>query len=240
LKEKILNIHGKVAVIAGAAGGLGRVVTQQLAQEGVSLVLLGRSKDRLDDLLKELDLSAKNHMISTADLSQPEALSETANAALEKFGKIDILINLVGGWAGGETLVDVSVDVIENMLQQHLWTTVYLTKVFVPYLKNSSFGRVLVVSSPTATQPGAKSGPYAIGKAAQEALILTLAKELEGTDATANVIQVKAIDTKYRRDSDPSGKYAGWTTPEEIAGAILYLISDQAKQINGARIPLYR
>lgn len=234
-----MNADRKVAVIAGASGGLGKILTQQLAGQGTRMLLLGRSKERLQALLDELSLPAADHMISTADLSQPTALGEIAKSAQEKFGQIDILLNLIGGWTGGKTLAESSADAIQNMLQQHLWTSFHLVQAFVPYIQNSPSGRVLVVSSPTATQPGAKTGPYAVGKAAQEAIILTLAKELAGSQATANIIQVKAIDSEHKREKDPSGKYAGWTTPEEIAAAVLYLVSDQAKRINGARIPLY-
>jgi NAD(P)-dependent dehydrogenase (short-subunit alcohol dehydrogenase family) len=235
-----MSFNGKVAVIAGASGSLGKVVTQQLVQQGTHLVLLGRSRQHLEALLDELKLPAKEHLLLTADLSQPEALGQTVKAAREKFGRIDFLLNLIGGWAGGESLVDVSQESIQEMLQQHLWTTYNLIQAFLPDLKNSPSGRVLVVSSPTATTPGAKTAPYAIGKAAQEALMLTLAKELEGSNATANVIQVKAIDAKHRRAADPSGKYASWATPEEITAAILYLCSEEAKMVNGARIPLYK
>ncbi|HAY84287.1 MAG TPA: hypothetical protein DCY42_05005 [Chloroflexi bacterium] len=234
-----MNADRKVAVIAGASGGLGKILTQQLAGQGTRMLLLGRSKERLQALLDELSLPAADHMISTADLSQPTALGEIAKSAQEKFGQIDILLNLIGGWTGGKTLAESSADAIQNMLQQHLWTSFHLVQAFVPYIQNSPSGRVLVVSSPTATQPGAKTGPYAVGKAAQEAIILTLAKELAGSQATANIIQVKAIDSEHKREKDPSGKYAGWTTPEEIAAAVLYLVSDQSKRINGARIPLY-
>ena len=234
-----MGIEGKVAVIAGASGGLGKMVTQSLAEEGARLVLLGRSQDSLEALVDDLGLAEENILLSTADLSQPGALEGTTKEVKDKFGRVDILINLVGGWTGGDTLVEAAPDAIENMLQQHLWTTVHLVKAFVPAIMDSPDGRVLVVSSPSATQPGAKSGPYAIGKAAQEALILTLAQELEGSGATANIIQVKAIDTNHKRDEEGSSKYSGWTTPEEIAAAVLFLCSEQAKMINGTRLPMY-
>lgn len=234
-----MSLSGKVAAIAGAAGGLGKVVTQQLAQNGVRVVLIGRSQERLQALADELEIPAGDYLISTANLAQPAALAKTAQSAAEKFGQVDILLNLVGGWSGGETLLQVPEETIQTMLDQHLWTTFFLSRAFLPWIEKSSAGRVIVVSSPTATQPGAKTAPYAIGKAAQEALMLTLAEELQGSSATANLIQVKAIDTNHRRDSDPSGKYASWTTPEEISHTILYLCQDAARMINGARIPLY-
>jgi NAD(P)-dependent dehydrogenase (short-subunit alcohol dehydrogenase family) len=109
---------------------------------------------------------------------------------------------------------------------------------FLPAMQQNDFGRVIVISSPTATKPKAKSGPYAVGKAAQDTLMMTLAAELEGTGVTANVIQVHSIDTENKRAADPE-KYARWTTPEEIAAAIEYLISEAGGRVNGARLPLF-
>ena len=233
-----MNLAGKVAVVAGATGGLGKVVTQELAKQGAHLVLLGRSQDQLEALVNELGLAEGEPILFAGSLHQPGSLNEIVKTVMDTYGRIDILLNLVGGWTGGQSLEEVPADAVQNMLDQHLWTTFYLTQAFIPSLKQSPSGRVIVVSSPTATQPGAKTAPYAIGKAAQEALMLTLAKELEGSGATANVIQVKAIDTTNRRESDPTGKYADWTTPEEISAAILYLCSEQARMINGVRIPM--
>ncbi|MGD2027761.1 MAG: SDR family oxidoreductase [Anaerolineales bacterium] len=232
-------LSGKTAVIAGATGGLGKIVTEKLEEDGARLALLGRSEDRLFALLKKLKLPVEDHFVAAADLTDPESLGKTGEAVFEKFGQVDVLLNLVGGWVGGEQLVEVSPDPIENMLDQHLWSTYHLVRAFVPHMGENQFGRVIVVSSPTATRPGPKSGPYAIGKAAQEALMLTLAQELDGTGVTANVIEVRAIDTEHKRDSDSSGKYAGWTTPEEITETIRYLCTVEAARLNGARLPLY-
>ena len=125
------------------------------------------------------------------------------------------------------------------MLQQHLWTTFYLAQAFIPHLVANGWGRLVVVSSPTVVDTPAKRLPYTIGKSAQEALILTLAKELAGSQVTANVLRVKTIDVEHERDRQPTPANQSWTTPEEIYAALLYLCSDEARAVNGARIPLY-
>lgn len=233
-----MDLAGKTAVIAGATGGLGRVVTSSLAQAGVRLALMGRSEEHLNRLADELGLPAAQYLTAAVDLTQPDSLGPTVRAVKEKLGNANLLLNLVGGWLGGKTLVEVSPDVVEEMLDQHLWTTFRLVRAFLPQMLEHHAGRVIVVSSPTATQPRAKAGPYAIGKAAQEALMMTLAAELKGTGVTANVIQVRSIDTEHQRAADPE-KYAGWTTPEEIASAIAYLSSAEGGRVNGARLPLF-
>ena len=116
------------------------------------------------------------------------------------------------------------------MFDQHAWTTIHLLRAFSPKLAANGWGRVIAVSSPLANNPTAKMGAYAAGKAAQETLMMTLADEFAGTDVTTNVIQVKAIDVKG------TGK---GTSPEEIVSAMLYLFSDEAGKVNGARLPLF-
>jgi NAD(P)-dependent dehydrogenase (short-subunit alcohol dehydrogenase family) len=97
----------------------------------------------------------------------------------------------------------------------------------------------VIISVPAAAAPNANGLPYSVGKAAEETLMLTLAEELRHTGVTANVLRVRTIDVEHQREHEPPPKNASWTTPEEIAAALLYLCSEEAGQVNGARIPLY-
>jgi len=156
-----------------------------------------------------------------------------------KFGRADILLHLVGGWTGGKTLLEAGADQLTFMLNQHIWTSFNVIQAFVPLLVKNGWGRIVMISSPFASRPVAKGGPYAIGKAGQEALLLTLSQELKGTGVTANLLQAKTIDTKREKVSTPSAENSSWTTPEELTASILYLLSDEATTVNGAKIPLY-
>ncbi len=234
-----MGLENRVAVITGATGGLGRVVARRLAEEGARLALVSSDSGHLEALGKELSLPEERWLASAADLASSVGAQAAAEAALAKFGRIDILLHLVGGWTGGKTVLQTSTEQVGSMLQQHLWTTFYVAQAFVPHLVANGWGRIMAVSAPTATRPAAKSAPYAAGKAAQEALLLTLARELAGSGVTANLLVVRAIDAQHRRDSEGTAETANWTTPEEIASAIVYLCSDAAGVVNGARIPLY-
>ncbi len=234
-----MTLANRVVVISGATGGLGRVVTQYMADQGARMVLMGRNQERLTNLADDLGLVGDNHLALAVDLVDPVAVELAANTTLQKFGKIDILLQLVGGWTGGELIVNLDRDDISDMLQQHVWTTFYLMQTFIPHLLNNKWGRIVAISSPFAAAPRAKAAPYAVGKAAQEALMLTLAQEIKGTGVTANILLVKTIDVAHKRIQEPSPMNASWSTPEEIAEAILYLSSDQARMVNGARLPLY-
>jgi NAD(P)-dependent dehydrogenase (short-subunit alcohol dehydrogenase family) len=223
-------LENRVFVITGATGGLGQHAARAYAKQGASLALLSTNPEKLDAFAKELNLPADRILTHAADLLVPDAVRDSAKAVTTKFGRVDALIHLVGGWTGGKTLTESSAEDLKFMLDQHAWSSFHLAQAYLPALQKNGWGRIVAVTSPLATQPTAKMGPYAIGKAAQETLLMTLADELRGTALTANVIQVQAIDVKG------TGK---GTSPKEIVAALLYLCSNEGGRVNGARIPIY-
>ncbi len=220
----------KTVVITGATGALGSKAAQAFAARGHSLALLDNDQNKLDALTRELHLPAERLFTSVVDLRDGDALRRAADSVSVKFGGVQALIHLVGGWIGGKSLVEASAADLEFMLAQHAWTTFHLFQSFVPSLVKSGWGRVMIVSASTVPNPPGQTGMYAAAKAAQENLVLTLAAEMKEKGVTANIIQVRAINVE--------GKGTG-TTPDEIVAAMLYLFSDEASKINGARIPLY-
>jgi NAD(P)-dependent dehydrogenase (short-subunit alcohol dehydrogenase family) len=234
-----MTLENRVAVITGATGGLGSIVTHELAARRANLALLDRNPDKLTALTKNLGLPESRIFTHTVDLLDPSKTKSAAEVVAARFGRIDILLHLVGGWTGGKTILESPADDLTFMLNQHVWTSFNVTQAFVPYLVNNGWGRVVMVTSPYAARPNAKGGPYAIGKSGQEILMQTLSQELKGTGVTANLLQAKTIDLKREKVSSPSPDNASWTTPEELASAMLYLLSDEAAMVNGAKIPLY-
>ena len=217
-------------VITGATGALGRLVARTFAERGDSLALLDYDQQKLDSLAQELNLPDDRLLHLVVDLRNGQAVQSAADTVSAKFGRVHALIHLVGGWVGGKTIPESPPEDLEFMLGQHAWTTFHLFRSFAPILAESGRGRVVTISIPLPIYPHAKRGPYAAGKAAQEALVQTLAEEFKDQGLTANIIHVKAIDV----NSEGKG-----TTPSAIAPTILYLLSEEAGKINGARIPLY-
>lgn len=234
-----MGIENKVTVIAGATGGLGRVVAREFSQRGAKLVLVGTNAERLEQLATELNLTPENSLNVVADLTQRGSAQKVLEAALGRFGRVDILFNFIGGWMAGKPVPQVTPEEVQNMLTQHFWTSFNLAQAFIPHMLSNGWGRYVIISTPGAGAPPANSLPYSVGKAAEETLMLTLAEELKHTGVTANVLRVRSIDTEHQREREPSPKNAAWTTPEEIAAVLLYLCSEQAGQVNGARLPLY-
>jgi NAD(P)-dependent dehydrogenase (short-subunit alcohol dehydrogenase family) len=224
--------QGRVVVITGATGALGSKTAHAFAAHGHSLALLDHNQDRLDSLTRDLNLPEERLFASVVDLRDGAAVHSTAEAVSVKFGRVDVLIHLIGGWVGGKTLPEASAEDLEFMLSQHVWTTFHLFQSLAPKLASNAWGRVIIVSASTVPKPPEKRGIYSAAKAAQENLVLTLSAELKDKGVTANIIQVKAIDV------DATRKGAG-TTPDEIVAAMNYLFSDEAGKVNGARIPVY-
>ena len=234
-----MTLENRTAVITGATGELGSILAGRLAALGANLALLDRDGARLEALLNRLSLPPERALAQVVDLLDPAQTQAAAALVAERYGRIDILIHVVGGWTGGQTLVEAPAADLTFMLNQHVWTSFYVVQAFIPYLVRNGWGRVLMVTSPFAARPNARGGPYAIGKAGQEALMLALAQELEGSGVTANLLQARTIDVKREKVTQPSAANARWTTPEELVAAALYLLSDEAGTVSGAKLPLY-
>lgn len=232
------NVQRTVA-ITGASGGLGSALARDFAAGGHRLALLGRDQTALDALVAELPATAGGHFSYAVDLLDPVASVASAAAVAGHFGRVDALLHVVGGWTGGKTVVDTPTEDLAAMLNQHVWTSFNAARAFVPHMVRNGYGRIIMVTSTAGARPSAKGGVYAIGKAGQEALMLTLSQELKGTGVTANVLQARVVDAERKKVSAPTPENAAWTTPEEFAAVIRYLMSDEGGMVNGAKIPLF-
>jgi NAD(P)-dependent dehydrogenase (short-subunit alcohol dehydrogenase family) len=223
-------MNKKTIIVTGATGVLGQLVAKTFAAGGHNLVLLDRDSIKLDSLIRDLNLPSERLHAQSIDLLNGQAVQDSAEAVHSKFGSVHALIHLVGGWTGGKTIPESDAADLESMLNQHVWTTFHLLKSFTPFITESKWGRVIIVSKPETIMPAAKTALYTAAKSAQESLVLTLAQEFKESGLTANVIHVKSIDVKNE------GK---GTTPAEIVSAMQYLFSEEANKVTGARIPLY-
>jgi NAD(P)-dependent dehydrogenase (short-subunit alcohol dehydrogenase family) len=229
----------RVVAIAGATGGAGRAAAAAFADAGARLGLIGTDEARLAALAAELRLPNDRWHPGVGDLRNPDGARGAVEAVADALGPVEVLLHLVGGWTGGTPTVEVSTDDFDSMLGQHLYSTLHMIQATVPGMLVRGWGRLMAISTPLATEPGPRGGGYVAAKAAQESLVRTLARDTAGTGVTANLILVKTIDAKHERDTAPTPKNTSWTTPEEIARVMLFLATDEAATINGARIPLF-
>lgn len=216
----------QVVVITGATGLLGRAAAARFARDGARLVLVGTDRGRLEALAAGAGLEPSRYLLVEADLRDHEAARSMARQAVERFGRVDVLLHAVGGWVGGTAVVDLDPDEVRGMLDNHLWATLNVVAAVVPGMLERGFGRVLAVSSPLAANPGAKGAAYAIAKSAEEVLLRSLAKESAGTGVTANLLVVRAI----------AGADGKGTPPEDLAEVLDYLASPASSSVSGQRI----
>src|SRR5204863_4648403 len=173
------------------------------------------------------------------DLLDDGASREWVGAINERFGRVDGLLHLVGGWRGGQPLVDAPLEDYEWLHDALVRTVQHTTRAFHDSLAASEHGRFVLVSSSQAQSPQATNAAYGAAKAAAEAWTLALADSFKDTAATANVIVVNAILTPRMRQENPDKEYPTFTSAEQIAEAIAFVCSDAAASMNGKRLSLH-
>jgi NAD(P)-dependent dehydrogenase (short-subunit alcohol dehydrogenase family) len=233
------ELAGRVIAIAGAGGGLGPVVAARLAASGAILAATDRHQERLDSLAGDLGLSPERWDGRVVDLLDEDAAREWCAALEQRFGQVDALLHLVGGWRGGASLHEAPLEDWTLLHDLLVRTVQHTTRAFHDALLGSGRGRFVLVSARQAQAPSNDNAAYAAAKAAAEAWTLALADGYSGTQATANIIVVNAILTPQMREADPGKEFASFTPAEHIAEAIAFLCSDAGARINGQRLSLH-
>jgi NAD(P)-dependent dehydrogenase (short-subunit alcohol dehydrogenase family) len=222
-------LDGRVVAVAGAGGGLGPVVVRALADAGAAVAAADRSGDALEGL--DVDCSA-------VDLLAGDGAEAWAAHVQERFGGCDALLHLVGGWKGGklEEFPLADAELLHDLLVR---TVIHASRAFLPALKASGRGRFLLVSSPQADRPSADNAAYGAYKAAAEAWALAVADELDGHGGSANIVRVNAILTPAMRAANPDKPDDTFTPAEDIAAALVWLLSPAAAKMKGQRLALH-
>jgi NAD(P)-dependent dehydrogenase (short-subunit alcohol dehydrogenase family) len=235
------SLEGRAIAIAGAAGGLGPIVADRLAEAGANLALTDRDQGRLDALVADLGLDDSRVDARVVDLLDEDAAGGWAAALAERFGGVDGLLHLVGGWKGGDPLATTPLEDYEWLHDLLVRTVIHTTRAFYEPLAASEHGRFVLVSSSQAQAPGGTNASYGATKAAAEAWTLALADSFReaGSAATANILVINAILTPGMREANPDKAYKTFTSTEEIADALAFICSDAAQKMNGKRFPLY-
>lgn len=232
------DLVGKVAIVAGGTGGLGKAVSLALLQAGAAVNVTYRRQEEFDGLRESAGPNVSLDGLSV-DVTDQAQVTDFVSECQRRYGHIDILINTVGGYRGGATLWETDLSVVEQMIALNLRSGFVLARAVVPIMLNQGAGAIVNVAAKAALHPAAKGAAYAASKAAAVAMMDSLAQELRGTGVRVNSILPSIIDTEANRKSMPNADYSKWPTPEEIAQVILYLCSDDSKLIHGAAIPVY-
>jgi NAD(P)-dependent dehydrogenase (short-subunit alcohol dehydrogenase family) len=235
---------GKVVLVAGGTGGLGRAVSSAFIEDGARVVVTFRRPGDLDELKK----AASVRLVETqgasldgfnVDVTDEAAVAKLIDGIVERHGRLDCLVNAVGGYAGGVKLWEMEAKAFEQQLALNLRSGFVLAKAAARVMVKQGSGAIVNVTSKAAVEHAAGASAYAASKAAAVAMIDSLAADLKGTGVRANSIMPSIIDTPANRKAMPKADFAKWPKPEEIARVILFLCSDEAKLIQGAAVPVY-
>jgi NAD(P)-dependent dehydrogenase (short-subunit alcohol dehydrogenase family) len=227
----MLEFADRVILVTGASGGLGRAVCQAFLDAGA--IVAGVSRSGAPAVVHARFLPIQ------ADLTAPEQAAAAVERARSHSGRLDALIHLVGGFAGGQPIEATDDATWQRMLDLNLNAAFHAMRAVLPVLRAAGQGRIIAVGSRTALEPAARLSAYGVSKAALVALVRTCALELKSTRITANAVLPGVIDTPANRAADPAADFSKWVAPQSIARLILWLASDAACDVNGAAIPIY-
>jgi NAD(P)-dependent dehydrogenase (short-subunit alcohol dehydrogenase family) len=223
-------------VVTGAFGALGSVVARAFGRAGARLALIDVAKPSAEIAA---EFPAPHVLLGGADLSDLEATRKAMAAIAMRFGGIDVLVNVAGGFRW-EKLVDGDVGTWDSLYAMNLRSAVVACKCALPaMLEHGRGGRIVNIGAGAAAKAGAGMGAYAASKAGVQKLTEALAEELKDRGITVNAILPGTIDTPRNRLDMPTADFTRWVAPEEIAEAILFLASDKARAITGASIPVF-
>jgi NAD(P)-dependent dehydrogenase (short-subunit alcohol dehydrogenase family) len=232
-------LTGRVVLVNGAKGDLGVAVVRELAAAEATIVATARDPTRVEALRIEVGLPGERYLARAADLTDPLSAMALVDAAIARFGSLDILVAATGGWRGGKPIAETDVATLNWLLQINLFTVFNACRAVLPHMLARGWGRIITVGARSAQTGQARSGAYAASKAALVALTQSIAAETRQAGITANTLLPSTIDTSANRAAMPDADYSRWVKPEQIAATIRFLCSDGASAISGTAIPIY-
>lgn len=234
-------LENKVALVTGATGALGRIVAKTLLENGAKVVAPYRTEDKLKELTEFVGELKSNLTGVQGDVTDEQSVKNLVQKAIEKHGKIDFLLNIVGAYAGGADIANIEEGLWNFMMNTNLKSVFLCSKAALPYMIKQNFGRIVSVSSRTAVEKRmrVRSGAYAVSKAGVIVLTETMAEEVKKYDINVNCVMPSIIDTPDNRRNYPEADFSKWVDPRDIAEVILFLVSDASKTVSGASIPVY-
>lgn len=222
-------MNGKVIVITGASGALGKVVANAARAQGAKIA-------EIDHAVSTVAPTPDRLVIGGVDLSDTVQAARAIEIAAAHFGRLDALINIAGAFSF-ETIADGDPKTWQRLYAINVMTTLNASRAAIPHLVKSRAGRIVNIGAMGALQAGAGMGPYAASKSGVHRLTEALAAELKGK-ITVNAVLPSTIDTPANRRDMPQADFSRWVTGDELAAVIMFLAGDAASAVTGALIPV--
>ncbi|MBI3668208.1 MAG: SDR family NAD(P)-dependent oxidoreductase [Acidobacteria bacterium] len=234
-----MNFQGKVVIVAGGTGALGRAASVAFLDAGAKVIATYRRQEEYDALVASAGVGAARLGGATVDVTDESAVKAFTEGVTAQHGRLDVLVNAVGGYAGGKKLWEADARTYDQMLALNLKAGWVLARAVLPAMIRRNRGWIVNVASKAAYGRSAGAALYAASKAGALALFDSLAEEVKTYNINVNSVVPSIFDTEANRQAMPGADFSKWPKPEEIAGVILFLCSEEARVVHGAAIPVY-
>ena len=235
----MFDFSNQIVMVSGASGNLGQAVARAFYAAGASLVLLDRKSEQLSGLFPELAGSTKHLLLGSVDATDAGSVGGAVQAAQDRFGRIDVLANTVGGYRAGTPVHETALETWDFMLNLNARTAFVLSRAVVPLMLAQGSGKIVHVAARAALKGGANASAYSVSKSGVVRLVESMAAELRQEGLHVNCVLPGTIDTPQNRQAMPKADHSRWVPPEAIADVMLFLASDAARAVNGAAVPVY-
>jgi NAD(P)-dependent dehydrogenase (short-subunit alcohol dehydrogenase family) len=234
-------LKNRIAVITGGTGALGRAVAERFLEEGarVAVPWIVEAEVPLFNARLGGRFASSDTFLSKVDVGDEQQVAKFVDETAKKMSRIDILVNLVGGFWGGKTIAETTIAEWQAMFDLNLKPTFLCCRAIVPVMQKNKFGRIVSVSSRTGLLGAGEFAAYAIAKGTIKTFTASLAEEVLGDNVLVNAIAPSTIDTEANRKAMPNAKHENWVKPEDIAKTIAYLCSEQNQVTSGTVVPVY-
>jgi len=225
-------MRNKVVLVTGANGGLGVAVTRAILDSGASVVGVSRK-------IEQSAFPDKTFLALKAEIHNLQAALKVVDGVLSHFGKLDALVHLVGGFAGGRSVAETDDATFEQMLEINLNSVFHVVRAVLSVMRKNSHGRIVAIGSRAAVDPGSTVGAYSASKAAMVSLMRTVALENRDAGINTNVILPGTMDTPANRKAMPTADTSKWVRTESVASLVVWLLGKNGDDVNGAVLPIY-
>jgi len=233
----MFDFSDQVVLISGAAGSLGQAAARAFHASGARLVLTDYQEDRLSPLYQDIALS--HCLISSIDITDAEDVDRLVEQAVARFGCVDIVLNIAGGFETSYIVHEKATETWDYMFNLNARSAFLVSRAVAPHMIRKGSGKIVNVSSRSGLKGGANTAAYAASKSAVIRLTESMAAELKDKGIYVNCILPGTIDTPDNRADMSNADFSKWVEPKAIADVMRFLVSDLARGINGAIIPVY-
>lgn len=226
-------LEGKIAMVTGASQGLGRALALAYAEEGAKLITNARSEDSIRPVAEEAEKKGAEVLSLAADVSKSGDVRKLVDAAVERFGRIDVLVNNAGVLGPRVEILEYPEDEWRKVIDANLTGPYLVSKAAIPHMPEG--GSIINVVSGVSVQGRAEWGAYSVSKFGIEGLTQILAAELEERGLRVNAVDPGGMRTDMRAAAYPEEDPSTKITPEENTDVFLYLASDESRGVTGER-----